>query len=86
MVDPDLRALRSEAYALRAGCERLIREMQPPGVTTPDQLAVETDRLFALLDGLAVHAATRPDQADPMRIVQVLDHHLNHVASLTSDG
>ncbi|ASR37210.1 hypothetical protein BAY61_21905 [Prauserella marina] len=39
----------------------------------------ETDRLHALLDGLAVHAASRPEQATPQRMRAVLARHLDEL-------
>jgi hypothetical protein len=42
---------------------------------------METERLFALLDGLAVHAATRPDRTTPEGLLAVLNHHLDQVCA-----
>ncbi|MGG7655293.1 TetR/AcrR family transcriptional regulator [Kocuria rosea] len=79
LVDPALRALRDEAYdALRAACRRWISRLLPPGRS---ELEVETDRLFALLDGLAVHAAMRPVEASPERLLAVLNYHLDGVTA-----
>jgi len=39
--------------------------------------ALEAERLHALLDGLALHAAMRPEQMSPQRIVAVLVGHLD---------
>lgn len=77
LVDPGLRDLRDEAYdALRAGCERIVTELAPPD--TP-HVEVETERLFALVDGLAVHRAMRDKPAEA--ILAVLHHHLAEVAA-----
>lgn len=46
-------------------------------------IEVETDRLFAVLDGLAIHAAMRPAQATAGKLRAVLAHHLD---TLTSTG
>ena len=78
-VDPELRALRDEAYdLLHDACHRWVRRLRPAGAVVDVDL--EGDRLFALLDGLAVHAAMRPEQATAKRLLAVLTHHLDHVA------
>ncbi|MGY1712307.1 TetR/AcrR family transcriptional regulator [Geodermatophilus sp. SYSU D00758] len=79
LVDPDLAELRDRSAeglqllcgaALRAlaGAGRLRAELDP---------ALETERLYALLDGLAVHALTRPSALPPARVRQVLTAHLD---------
>lgn len=79
MVDERLRVLQHDAYnrlrrASRAWIDRLL-------VSSSDELRdLETERLFALIDGLAVHAAIRPDQANPDRLRAVLNHHLDDLA------
>lgn len=50
--------------------------------TISRRLDLETERLFALLDGLAVHAAMRPEQARPERLLAVLSRHLDQVSVL----
>jgi AcrR family transcriptional regulator len=81
LVDPALRALRDESYdLLRDVCHRLVRQLGGPGLAELD-LDLETDRLFALLDGLALHAAMRPEQATPGRLTAVLARHLDDLAA-----
>ena len=81
LVDPKLRVLRDEAYdRLRGACERWISLLLAPD-TPRLEVDLETERLFALLDGLAVHAATRPQTPD--RLLAVLDHHLAQVVGGT---
>ncbi|MEV2256969.1 TetR/AcrR family transcriptional regulator [Streptomyces sp. NPDC050147] len=73
MTDPELRALRDEGYnALRAGCRGLVAGLVGPGRDV-DQ---ETARLHALVDGLAVHAAMRPDMDTPEAMHAVIVGHL----------
>jgi AcrR family transcriptional regulator len=80
LVDPGLRALRNEAYDLeREGCRQWVRRLRP--AATRREVNLEGDRLFALLDGLAVHAAMRPDQATTQRLSAVLTCHLEQIAS-----
>jgi hypothetical protein len=80
LVDPELSALRDEGYAtLRAGCAGLVRALLPEG-TGADALDLETDRLHALLDGLAVHAAMRPVVVTERRMRGVVAMHLDALA------
>jgi AcrR family transcriptional regulator len=80
LVDPDLRALRDEGYEmLRAGCRALVRDLLPQE-TADDDIELETDRLHALVDGLAVHAATRPKPATPEDLTAVIARHLDRLA------
>ncbi|GAA1910646.1 TetR/AcrR family transcriptional regulator [Streptomyces durmitorensis] len=73
MTDPELRTLRDEGYeALRAGCRGLVAGLVSPG-RDPEQ---ETARLHALVDGLAVHAAMRPDVETPESMYAVVVDHL----------
>lgn len=79
MVDDDLRALRDDAFdRLRAASRRWAAELLPAG---SQRVEVEAERLFALIDGLAVHAAIRPDAATPQQIESVLHHHLDRLAA-----
>lgn len=78
LVDTDLYGCSAQAYdLLRGACARCVRRLAPAGA---DQ-ELETDRLFALLDGLAVHMATRPDHATGERTRGVLSHHLDALAA-----
>jgi AcrR family transcriptional regulator len=81
LVDPELRTLRDEGYEiLRAGCRGLVRDLA--GDQWPaKKLELEADRLHALIDGLAVHAAARPDRTTPQRMVAVVAHHLDTLAA-----
>jgi AcrR family transcriptional regulator len=81
LVDPQLRALRDEAYdLLRDACQRWVRLLLPRGASELD-IDLEAERLFALLDGLAVHAAMRPDQNNPEGLLAVLNHHLDQITA-----
>ncbi|MGW3493598.1 TetR/AcrR family transcriptional regulator [Streptomyces sp. NPDC001020] len=73
MTDTELRALRDEGYdMLRAGCRGLVADLIGPG-RDPEH---EAARLHALLDGLAVHAAMRPDIDTPDALRAVIADHL----------
>ncbi|MGW7686020.1 TetR family transcriptional regulator C-terminal domain-containing protein [Kribbella sp. NPDC054772] len=74
LVDPELRECAQRSHdALRAGCRRWVTAI------AGDQVDVqwEADRLHAVLDGLAVHAATRPEVATPDRLRAILAMHLD---------
>jgi fructose/tagatose bisphosphate aldolase len=48
--------------------------------TAGRDVEVETGRLHALVDGLAVHAAMRPDLNTPERMRAVIIEHLDELA------
>ncbi|MEU3274452.1 TetR family transcriptional regulator C-terminal domain-containing protein [Saccharomonospora sp. NPDC006951] len=78
LVDSELRSLRNESHDnLRAGCRALVIGLRAanPGLDVDG----ETDRLHALLDGLAVHAASRPEETTPQRMRAVLARHLDEL-------
>ncbi|MFZ3453438.1 TetR/AcrR family transcriptional regulator [Arthrobacter sp. 7Tela_A1] len=80
MVDPHLAALRNEAYdRLRDACVRWISLLLPGADETSRQN--ESERLFALIDGLAVHAAMRPASATAEVLSGVLNRHLDQLAA-----
>lgn len=77
MVDPELRVLRNEGYdALHAGCRRLVQDLAGPGHPRHD-IEQEAHRLHALVDGLAVHAAMRPDTTTPEEMRAIIVSHLH---------
>jgi AcrR family transcriptional regulator len=81
LVDPKLRALRDQAYdLLRDACQRWVNQLLPKGASELD-IDLETERLYALLDGLAVHAAMRPEQTNAVGPLAVLNHHLDHISA-----
>lgn len=82
LVDPALRALRDEGYdVLRRACRRWVQRLTVArGCDVDLDVDLEADRLFALLDGLAVHAAMRPEQMGPERLTAVLARHLDELA------
>lgn len=78
MVDPELRALRDAGYdSLRAGCRALVQGLA--GGRDLD-VELEADRLHALIDGLAVHAAMRPARHPPEELRAVVARHLDGLA------
>ncbi|TCO30377.1 TetR family transcriptional regulator [Kribbella steppae] len=62
---------------LRSLCESLMRALSDSGVLGKDlELPREIERLHALIDGLALHAAIQPDRSTPARVRQILRHHI----------
>jgi len=77
MVDPELQVLRNEGYdALRGGCRRLVQDLAGPNRPGHD-IEREAHRLHALVDGLAVHAAMRPDTTTPEEMLAIVRSHLH---------
>jgi hypothetical protein len=50
----------------------------------PIDIPAETERLHALLDGLAVHAAMRPDIHTAQSLTAAIAHHLDTLAARRS--
>jgi AcrR family transcriptional regulator len=62
---------------LRGLCESLLRALSESGALRDDlDLRREIERLHALIDGLALHAAIQPDRTTPARVRQLLRHHI----------
>ncbi len=62
---------------LRGLCESLLQALADSGALRDDlELRWETERLHAVIDGLALHAAIQPDRTTPDRVRQLLRHHL----------
>ncbi|MEV0594478.1 TetR/AcrR family transcriptional regulator [Nonomuraea cavernae] len=80
MVDPALRALRDEGYdVLRACCQAIVADLSAAGLA-PADVPAEVERLHALLDGLAVHAAMRPDIHTAASLTAAIAQHLDALA------
>ncbi|MFI6673432.1 TetR/AcrR family transcriptional regulator [Kribbella sp. NPDC050470] len=63
---------------LRELCETLLQALAKEGVLRAGtDLRREIERLHALIDGLALHAAIQPDRTTPARVRQLLRHHLD---------
>lgn len=79
LVDPALRALRDESYdLLQELCRRLVRMLIDSGLTVAElDVDLEAERLYALIDGLAMHAVVRPERAADDLMAAVLKRHLD---------
>jgi AcrR family transcriptional regulator len=82
LIDPQLRVRHAEIDdELRAASLRAVEML---GFTAGRERALEAERLHALLDGLALHGAMRPERLPPRRIVAVLRRHLSELEDKTS--
>jgi AcrR family transcriptional regulator len=78
LVDPRLAELRDRSGAeLSAFCTQVVRVLVAEGAARAElDVGLEGERLYAVLDGLAVHAVTRPSALPPDRAREVLAAHL----------
>ncbi|SNS60862.1 transcriptional regulator, TetR family [Geodermatophilus pulveris] len=78
LVDPALAELRDRsAGELHGFCTEVVRVLVAEGVARADlDVDLEGERLYAVVDGLAVHALTRPSVLPPGRARTVLAAHL----------
>ncbi len=78
LVDPRLAELRDRSAAeLHAFCTQVVQALVSDGAARADlHVDLEGERLYAVLDGLAVHAVTRPAALPPDRVREVLAAHL----------
>jgi AcrR family transcriptional regulator len=84
LVDPTLRALREESDDLLRGlCQRLVGMLVDSGEAAPG-LGVDLDAelLYAVVDGLAVHAVVRPERATTDLVEAALARHLDGLCRL----
>jgi AcrR family transcriptional regulator len=82
LIDPQLRERYAEIDdALRAASLRAIEML---GLPAGRERTLEAERLHAVLDGLALHAAMRPERLPPRRILAVLRRHLDELEDKAS--
>ncbi len=76
--DKDLDPLSERMYnELRSAIQRMIETLIQLGITKPDlPVDLETERLYALIDGLAMHGIMQPEQLSPEQIEAIVDYHL----------
>jgi AcrR family transcriptional regulator len=79
LVDPTLRALRDESYDLLQGlCGWLVGVLVESGEAGPGlDVDLEAELLYAVVDGLAVHAVVRPERSTAEGVAALLTHHLD---------
>jgi AcrR family transcriptional regulator len=81
-VDSGLRQQRDETHAaLRQFVRRCLSALDEAGLMGPERsLELETNRLHALIDGLALHGVLSPQTMTPRRARRVLRAHLRALA------
>lgn len=85
LIDPALRHQHNEVHAaLHQACATSLQTLATGGHANAGQApGLETERLHALIDGLAVHTALRPDLMKPEQIVAVVRLHLDALDNTT---
>lgn len=79
-TDPTLRAVAEETHAgLGALAGGVVAHLLGPGAA-PDHVALEAERLHALLDGLALHGVHHPGGVEPDRVRALVRAHLGSLA------
>ena len=81
-VEACLQPLRDETHAeVRALCRQSIETLHDHGRTRPNlDTRYETERLHALIDGIAMHATLDPKVITPIRQIEMLARHLDTLA------
>ncbi|WP_232663201.1 TetR/AcrR family transcriptional regulator [Pseudonocardia sp. TRM90224] len=81
LSDPALRALNDEIFdGMRQMFADVLDELVESGHARPGiDLSYEADRLYAIVDGLALHAIVRPEVVTPERLRSTLTRHLDEL-------
>lgn len=81
--DPELGSLSDQMYDGIYKISRMaIDKLVQANLLKPDvDIEMETERLFAMVDGLAVHCILKPDQTTPTLIDSVITHHLESICN-----
>jgi AcrR family transcriptional regulator len=79
LIDPTLRTLRAESARLLLGlCRQLLVGLITAGEGAPGlDPDLEAERLHAVLDGVALHAVSRPEHVTPDVMRAVISAHLS---------
>lgn len=79
LIDPTLRTLRAESARLLLGlCRQLLVRLITSGEGAPGlDPDLEAERLHAVLDGVALHAVSRPEHVTPDVMRAVISAHLS---------
>ncbi|WP_069163208.1 TetR/AcrR family transcriptional regulator [Nocardia altamirensis] len=81
LTEPSLRRSSDELYdATGELVAWVMEELAASGRLRDDlDLALETQRLYVLIDGLTVQALIRPEKVPPTRLRELLTHHLGQL-------
>jgi len=79
--DADLQPLSQRMYdELRSGIQLIIETLARLELTKPDvAIDLEVERLYALIDGLALHGIMQPERLNRGQIEAVIDYHLRSI-------
>jgi AcrR family transcriptional regulator len=85
LIDPELRDQHNEVHdALHQACASSLATLAAAGrADAGPTTALQVERLHALLDGLALHTALRPDLMPPEQILAVMRLHLDALDNKT---
>ncbi|MEK3853691.1 TetR/AcrR family transcriptional regulator [Cytobacillus sp. FSL H8-0458] len=78
LVDPNLAELSSRVYGeMKEGIRKVIEGLKLMGISRSDlNVGEEAERLYALIDGLALHAVMKPDLFTESKMKGILRTHL----------
>ncbi|MGN7176702.1 TetR family transcriptional regulator [Paenibacillus sp. FSL R5-0490] len=78
LVDPNLAELSSRVYdEMKEGIRKVIEGLKLLGISRSDlKAAEEVERLYALIDGLALHAVMKPDLFTESKMKGIIRTHL----------
>jgi hypothetical protein len=83
LSDASLRPLAHRVYdELHQLVGMLMEHLQASGLLRPDlDTDFEMERLYALVDGIAVHGILRPDRVDARFMDRLIENHLHAICS-----
>ena len=81
-VEACLRPLRDQTHAeVRELCRQSVETLRDQGMARPElDVRYESERLHALIDGIAMHATLDPETITPTRQIEMLSRHLDTLA------
>jgi AcrR family transcriptional regulator len=81
LIDPEAKAVGvADHLGVAHLCRQVLDDLSAAGKLAPGaDLDLETDRLHALFDGIALHATTNPERMPASRIRQLLTYHLSRL-------
>ncbi|MBW7477631.1 TetR family transcriptional regulator [Paenibacillus oenotherae] len=82
LSDPLLQPLKDEIYAeMKLGMVSVIEELfnRYHSTASKEERALEAERLYALLDGLAIHSIMKPAEVDAGVMKSVIKQHINSI-------
>ncbi|MDO7908604.1 TetR family transcriptional regulator C-terminal domain-containing protein [Paenibacillus sp. JX-17] len=88
LTDPSLKELAHKVYGhLRYMFEHVITQLSSLGYMSGDlDIEIEIQRLYALVDGLVLHAVLNPESYPASRLEAVIDYHLRSLCPNSPDS